>query len=106
MPTTRSQKKLKVDGDEYVDIKPTTYRPKYQGESTKNIINVQPQERKQKKNQKQERKTRARDEFEPVRKAQLQHKIKGRNVFFAQFKANKIYKYDKIKTCIRSRNAS
>ena len=37
MPTTRSQKKLKVDGDEYIDIKPTTYRPKYQRESTKKI---------------------------------------------------------------------
>ena len=52
-----------------------------------------------------EKKTRTRDEYEPVRKAQLQHKIKGRNVFFAQFKANKIYQYDKIKTFVQEMQA-
>ena len=105
MPTTRSQKKLKVDADEYVDIKPTTYRPKYQGESTKKYNQRLATRAQAKENSKTERKTRARDEYEPVRKAQLQHKIKGRNVFFAQFKANKIYQYDKIKTFVQEMQA-
>ena len=103
MPTTRSQKKLKVDADEYVDIKPTTYRPKYQGESTKKYNQRLATRAQAKEKSKTERKTRARDEYEPVRKAQLQHKIKGRNVFFAQFKANKIYQYDTIKTFVQER---
>ena len=68
MPTTRSQKKLKVDADEYVDIKPTTYRPKYQGESTKKYNQRLATRAQAKEKSKTERKTRARDEYEPSEK--------------------------------------
>ena len=43
-----------------------------------------------KKSKKTERKTRSRDEYEPIFKTQLKHQIQGRNVFLAKFRANKI----------------
>ena len=54
-----------------------------------------------KKSKKTERKTRSRDEYEPIFKSQLKHKIQGRNVFLAKFRANKMYSFDKIKSFVQ-----
>ena len=48
-----------------------------------------------------DRKTRRRDEYEPIFKTQLKHRIKGRNVFLAKFRANKHYSFDKIKSFVQ-----